>query len=208
MVDTSTLLSFIGVSLLLSLTPGPDNLFVITQSASKGAKTGIWISVGLCLGIIVHTTLAATGVGVLIQKSPTASRLLGFVGAGYLFYLAWQTIQQHTKKAQHNEPKNTIEAPVGVWRLLCKGFTLNVLNPKVTLFFIAFLPAFIKTENGNPMAQMLFLGMAFMLQALLCFSFFALLASNLQRLKHARIQHYSPWLEVLLYIGIGIWITM
>lgn len=177
-MDSSLFLSFLAASIILTVMPGPDNLLVMTESIAGGRKKGIALSLGLCLGILVHTSAAATGLSMIIKNSRIIYSLIGYFGAVYLFYLAYISLKEtRNHEAQvpnvENESLNTI---------IKRGFFLNLLNPKVSLFFIALLPQFI-TENGFSISnQMFVLGISFMIQALIIFIAMAILSGSLNKL--------------------------
>lgn len=173
MLDIQTLVMFIMASTLLALAPGPDNLFVLTQSMVRGSKAGIVITLGLCSGLVFHTSAVALGVAVIFQTSAVAFSLLKFVGAGYLLYLAYLSFKDASKTKL-----STDKLALSLGALYRRGILMNVTNPKVSIFFLAFLPQFTKPELGNVTAQVFLLGATFMLCALVVFSLIALLAGR------------------------------
>lgn len=196
------ILSFIGASILLTLMPGPDNIFVLTQSLSKGYKTGIAISVGLISGLIVHTTLAATGLAILILQSEFLFSILQYLGAGYLFYLAYQASREKQTEIEWIGKSKVKEA----WfPLVKKGFLMNVLNPKVSMFFIAFLPQFISEGGYHITLQMLILGLIFMAQALVIFSMLSVLSGRFSiHLNKPKFWTYTKWSKVIVLFILGL----
>lgn len=173
MLDIQTLAMFIMASTLLALAPGPDNLFVLTQSMVRGAKAGLAITLGLCSGLVFHTSAVALGVAVIFQTSALAFSLLKFVGAGYLLYLAYLSFKDASKTKL-----NADKLSLSLGALYRRGILMNVTNPKVSIFFLAFLPQFTKPELGNVTTQVFLLGATFMLCALVVFSLIALLAGR------------------------------
>lgn len=176
-MELELILSFIGASIILTLMPGPDNIFVLTESITKGQKNGILISVGLSLGILIHTLAAATGLSMIVQESAMAFSLIKYFGAAYLFFLAYQAFKEEKMVLDLNA--KPISKNDHSLLLIRKGFLMNVLNPKVSLFFIAFLPQFISSNGFNITMQMIILGLIFMLQAIVVFSFISILSSKL-----------------------------
>lgn len=162
--------------------PGPDNLFVLAQSLTRGSKTGIAISLGLVLGVIVHTSLAATGLTIILKQSELAFNAIKYVGAAYLFYLAYQASKEAPLSLESNDLSNSF----GAFQWIRKGFFMNVLNPKVSLFFIAFLPQFIDPKGMSTTYQLYFMGLLFMVQAFVIFSLIAVLAGRLTSLLNSR----------------------
>ncbi len=173
MLDAQTLVMFITASTLLALAPGPDNIFVLTQSLVRGAKAGVAITLGLCSGLIFHTLAVALGVAVIFQTSALAFSLLKFVGAGYLLYLAYLSFKDASKTKL-----NVDKLSLSLGQLYRRGIFMNITNPKVSIFFLAFLPQFTHPESGNVTAQVFILGATFMVCALCVFSLIALLAGR------------------------------
>jgi len=174
LLDLETILLFITASSLLALAPGPDNLFVLTQSMSKGVKDGILITLGLCSGLVFHTTAVAFGVAAIFQTSITAFNILKFIGAGYLLYLAYLSFKSNSK-TKLDTKNNSLSA----MKLYKRGVIMNITNPKVSIFFLAFLPQFTNPNLGSVTIQIFILGAIFMLCALVVFSLIALVAGKL-----------------------------
>jgi threonine/homoserine/homoserine lactone efflux protein len=173
MLSIQTLGAFFSVSLLLAIAPGPDNLFVLTQGMLQGRLAGLAITLGLCTGLILHTSLVALGLAVIFQTSSMAFSLLKVVGAGYLIYLAWQVFRAHERRI--GEARRVLE----IGRLYRRGIIMNATNPKVSLFFLAFLPQFTDPSTGSVTLQVMLLGGLFMLATLLVFGAMALLAGQI-----------------------------
>lgn len=174
MLDMNTLLMFTLASTLLALSPGPDNIFVLTQSMVKGTKAGVIITLGLCSGLIFHTSAVALGVAVIFQTSLIAFNILKIVGAGYLLYLAYMAFKDASKTTLHVDQK-----PLSLWAMYRRGVFMNVTNPKVSIFFLAFLPQFTNPQNGSLTLQIFTLGAVFMVCALVVFSLIAFLSSKI-----------------------------
>jgi threonine/homoserine/homoserine lactone efflux protein len=204
-MEASVALSFLSASVLLTLMPGPDNLYVLTESATKGSRHGLAISLGLCSGILVHTTAAATGLSLILQQSATAYTILKYLGAAYLLYLAYQS---WLDKDPAVRPKAVLHpSREHTWALIRKGFLMNVLNPKVSLFFIAFLPQFVRATGRAATVEMLWLGMLFMAQALLIFGLLSVLSGRLTRtLQRPGFWTVSRWIKtgVLAVLGVAL----
>lgn len=194
------LLTFVAASVLLSFVPGPDNIFVLMQSALHGRRAGIFITLGLCTGLLVHTTLVALGVAAVIMVSTTAFLALKLLGASYLIYLAvmaWRA----SASAMHQEKAPALSA--GQYYL--RGILMNLSNPKVAIFFLAFLPQFARPEAGSVTAQLLVLGGVFIAVALVVFALIACiagwLASSLGR--SAKAQILLNRLAALVFLGLA-----
>ncbi len=165
MLSLDTALLFMTASTALALSPGPDNLFVLTQSAVNGRLAGLLVTLGICLGLVVQTLLVALGIAVLFKTSPLAFTLLKYLGAAYLLYLAWQAFRSGPAQWQNGQT-NTPKA----WQLVGRGALMNLTNPKVIIFFLAFLPQFVQPEAGSVTAQLVMLGVLFMVCAAAVFS--------------------------------------
>ena len=174
-MDYSILLAFSVATFALALSPGPDNIFVLIQSVSNGRKFGLATVAGLMTGCLVHTTLLAFGVSVVINNSPIILVSIKVFGALYLLYLAWMVFKSDSDISLKNEvAKNR-----SLLDLFRKGFIMNVLNPKVTIFFLAFFPGFLFSEEINTIAQFYILGMLFILVSSVVFGGIAILAGTI-----------------------------
>ncbi len=201
-MELELIISFIGASILLTLMPGPDNIFVLTESITKGYKNGMAISIGLALGVLIHTLAAATGLSIIIQKSATLFSLIKYLGAAYLFYLAFISIKGEKPTLDFNIKR--ANGNIKVLPLVKKGFLMNVLNPKVSLFFIAFLPQFISSNGFNVTLQMIILGLFFMVQAIIIFSLIVLLSSRLTKyVNNPKFWKTTKWSKVTVLSILG-----
>lgn len=171
MTPLETTLAFFGVSVLLGLSPGPDNLFVLMQAALRGRGAGLLVVLGLCTGLLVHTAAVALGLAALFAASAAAFTALKLVGAGYLAWLAWQVLRAPT-----DAPELEASAAGEGWALVRRGIIMNVTNPKVSIFFLAFLPQFTRPEYGAVGLQVLWLGFVFIVATLLVFGSIAVFA--------------------------------
>ena len=153
----SQLALFVLASLVLIVTPGPDMIYVITRGIGQGRGAGLLSALGVSLGIIVHTTFAALGLSVVLRSSAIAFTLVKYVGAGYLIYLGLKSIR--SKEALLASVGTHQPAPQGA--IFWQGVVSNVLNPKVALFFLAFLPQFVRPNGTSPAVQMVSLGLLF-----------------------------------------------
>ena len=189
------ILSFLATSIILSFMPGPDNIYVLTESITKGSKNGVSISFGLGMGVLVHTTAAATGLSLIIMKSATVFTIIKYLGAAYMFYLAYKSIGE--KRIKIDIAKKEDDSNFNVFQLVRKGFLMNILNPKVSLFFIAFLPQFVSTDGYNITIQMIILGVIFMIQAIIIFSGIAILSSRLTKyVNDSKFWNITKWSKV------------
>jgi threonine/homoserine/homoserine lactone efflux protein len=189
---------------LLTVAPGPDNILVVSLGLARGRRPAVLAAWGMVSGVLVHTTAAALGISAVLAASPLAFRLVQYAGAAYLAYLAWRILRErggdgsgHAGTADH--------APVGDWALYRRGFLMNVLNPKVALFFLAFLPQFARAEAVWPIwMQMIGLGLVFMAQAWVIFTAFGLFAGILGETLTRR-----PWIQRLFdLLTAGVFATL
>ncbi|MBN2110057.1 MAG: LysE family translocator [Methanosarcinaceae archaeon] len=164
LIELTQLAYFVAASVALTLLPGPDIIFVLTQSISRGRMAGMATASGLCTGLMFHTTAAALGVSAILYRSALAFSVLKYAGAVYLLYLAFRAMK---------EGEDLIPSKISEERdlslLYRRGILMNLLNPKVSLFFLAFLPQFVDLAAGNVPSQMIFLGVVFLIQALVVF---------------------------------------
>ena len=201
MLSIETVITFFTASILLSLAPGPDNIFVLTQSALRGKGPGLIVMLGLCTGLIVHTIAVSLGVAIIFQTSTLAFSALKFVGAGYLIYLAWQAFRASAEKIQ-SEP----DGIVNYWKLYCRGIIMNITNPKVSIFFLAFLPQFAEPTRGPVAVQLILLGGIFILATILVFGGIALLAGTLGNLlnRSDRTQKILNKVAGTVFLGLAL----
>lgn len=171
MIPIESLTTFVIASVLLALVPGPDNIFVLTQSSVNGHKAGLLVTLGLCTGLIFHTTAVALGITALLKTSYVAFTVLKIAGAMYLLYLAWRAFHASSEEINTGQSREV----AGI-KYYLRGVIMNVTNPKVSIFFLAFLPQFADPSRGPVIQQIFFLGMVFILVTLLVFGGIALLA--------------------------------
>ena len=181
MLTPDAMMAFFVAALLLSIAPGPDNIFVLTQSALFGAGAGMVTTLGLVTGLCVHTTAVALGVAAIFQTSALAFTLLKTAGAGYLLWLAWLSFRAgaSTAKIAQGDGGPAGAAFPGYMALYRRGIVMNVTNPKVSLFFLAFLPQFCDPARGSVAVQVLILGALFMLATIVVFWTVAALGGRL-----------------------------
>ena len=199
-LSLETIIAFVIASVVLSLVPGPDNIFVMTNSALKGWKVGFYITLGLCTGLIGHTILVAIGVSVIFQTSALAFNGLKIVGACYLAYLGWLSLKSKELTIGLNDANNINRS------YYITGIVMNLTNPKVALFFLVFLPQFINPINGSVTIQIFILGFLFILSALCVFLSIAFLGSFLESYlkKSSAINKNINKLAALVYFALAI----
>ncbi len=196
----STLLYFLGASVALTLAPGPDNIFVLTQGIARGRKPAIVTALGMCSGVSVHTTAAAFGISAVFYSSIVAFNTVKYVGAAYLLYLAWKTLRERSSiRLSSPDDRSASE-------LFKRGFIMNVLNPKVAMFFLAFLPQFVSPTTRYFPLQMLLLGLIFMAQAVVIFTLIGYFSGGIGAfiLARPRVAKYFDWLTAGVFASLGI----
>lgn len=174
MLALETVGLFLSASLLLCVAPGPDNIFVLTQSMLRGGRAGFLVTLGLCTGLIVHTSAVALGVAIIFQRSLLAFTVLKLCGAAYLVYLAFGAFRAGAEKFEVGR-----KHPLTHAALYRRGIIMNVTNPKVSIFFLAFLPQFVDPSRGALPWQFMQLGGIFMLCTLLVFGLISLSAGRI-----------------------------
>ena len=185
MLENPGLSLFIITSLILIITPGPDIIFLIVQSLNNGARAGFLTALGLASGNLFHTAAAALGVSLIIQTSEIAFTGLKFLGVVYLLYLAYQLLSSTPPINQ-----NSSEQPHKNISFYKRGLLLNILNPKIALFFLAFLPQFIPSTSAQQHIDMIFLGTLFTSMVVLIFGSISLLAVRIKNIIHIKSVRY------------------
>ena len=200
-MSIETITTFVIASVLLSLAPGPDNVFVLTQSALRGKLAGILVSLGLCTGLIVHTTAVAFGIAVIFQASKIAFTILKLIGAIYLVYLAWKIIRSENVKIESGK-----KTEIKKRKLYFRGIIMNITNPKVSIFFLAFLPQFADPLKGSVTIQIFMLGFLFILSTIIVFGSIALLAGQIGSLltRSHKVQKIMNWSAGIVFISLAL----
>ena len=200
-----TLLSFIVATSVLAISPGPDNIFVLIQSITNGVKYGLATVYGLISGCIVHTTLVALGVSALIKENENLFLALKIFGASYLLFLAYSVFKSSSEidlSSRNESKKSTLQ-------LFKQGFIMNVLNAKVSIFFLAFFPAFLFSEVLSTITQFFILGMVFMAVSLVIFAVIALMAGQISTYlkQNKNTGNFLKWMQIFVFVGIAIFIV-
>ncbi|MEG9326979.1 LysE family translocator [Salinimicrobium catena] len=196
------IIPFLTASILLTISPGPDIIYVLVQGMTNGKKYGVMTAFGLVSGIIVHTSLVAFGISAILKQSEILFLIIKLFGAGYLLYLAYQVYKSDPSIKVNSENGGLKKDLSSLYK---RGFLMNVLNPKVAIFFLAFFPGFLWEPSGNTVAQFYLLGFLFMLQAFLIFSTVAVLAGKISGYlqKHPHSGVVFKWLQVIVFLGIA-----
>lgn len=208
-MDLANYLSFLGAAILLTLAPGPDNMYILTKSLSAGPRQGVTLAMGLATGPLWHTLLVMAGVAAFIQSSPASFMVLKYCGAAYLLYLSYGAFRSKGASIKAGDVVDKSESFALYKRGFKRGFLMNASNPKVLLFFLAILPQFVQ-PNGflSPSLQIGLLGLTFSIRRP---SFFSIAAICAGQLKDTLIRHESfPLImsrvegTLLLLIAIGL----
>jgi len=205
MLPFDLLTAFFITSILLGITPGPDNIFVLTQSAVSGRRAGIAVTFGLLTGIFCHTVAVAFGIAVIFQTSPLAFTILKIFGVGYLLYLAWSAFKAGNAKIKGKDLIN-----LSSFKLFRRGILMNISNPKIAIFFLAFLPQFADPELGSVSTQILLLGSIFNFATLLVFISICFLAGSIgDYLKSSdRAQIILNRIAGTVFVGLALKLTL
>ena len=191
---------FLTTSVLLNVTPGPDMMYVIARGVAQGRRAGILSALGVCTGLLVHVFAAALGLSALLQASAAAYAAVKLVGSAYLIYLGLRTLLVRTR------PDGAPCPPPRRTRLYFQGVLSNVLNPKVALFFVAFLPQFVPASSGSTFRPMLLLGLTFTALGVLWLIGLGLLSGAVGRWlnEHGAASRTMQWLSGAALIGLGV----
>jgi RhtB (resistance to homoserine/threonine) family protein len=210
MPDAQHLLLFIAAGWLLNLTPGPDVLYIVTNSLRAGAKAGIVAGLGITAGCFIHIFAAALGVSALLATSATAFTALKWLGAAYLLWMGAKLLLARAPQASADlAAMARAQAPLPLRAVFTGGFLTNVLNPKVAIFFLAFVPQFISPQAENKALAFVLLGVLFNLNAIPVNSGWALAAAWMAR--HGAVQKGMHWLDRAagaMFIGFGLKLAM
>ncbi|WP_054852778.1 LysE family translocator [Olleya sp. ITB9] len=200
------LFSFVLATAALAISPGPDNIYVLMQSITNGRKYGLATVCGLISGCLVHTTLVAFGVSAIIKESDTLFFIIKALGAIYLLYLAYKVFKSDANVTLSDAvvPKKSLG------QLFKQGVIMNVLNPKVSIFFLAFFPAYLYSETINTVTQFYVLGLLFMTTSFVVFALIAILAGFISDYlkQNKNIGLILKWLQIVVFIGIAIFIFL
>ncbi|WP_221801178.1 LysE family translocator [Oceanobacter mangrovi] len=181
MISLDTAMIFFPIAILMAMAPGPDNIFVLTQSAVHGRRTGLLVLLGLCTGLMGHTAAVAMGVAAIFQTSEMAFTVLKLVGAVYLAWLAWQAFRSKAGSLDADTEGNK-----SACSLYLRGIVMNLTNPKVAIFFLAFLPQFVDPAQSSIAGQIIMLGVLAIIATLLVFTAIAFGASMIgEKLKRS-----------------------
>lgn len=200
------LTAFVLATGALAITPGPDNIFVMVQSIVHGKKYGLATVAGLMSGCLVHTTLLALGASAILKENETLFFVVKLFGALYLLYLAYKVYASEAKI----KLADSSTAKKSMWGLFKTGFLMNVLNPKVTLFFLALFPGFLFSDAMGRVAQFYVLGFLFIAVSFLIFGSIALMAGQLKgfitKNQHAAV--FFKWMQIVVFLAIAVYLLL
>ena len=200
------LLSFILAVSILAISPGPDNIFVLMQSVVHGKKYGLATVIGLMTGCIIHTTFVAVGISAIIKENNSIFLAIKILGTIYLLYLAYKVFTSSSEISMNTE-KIQKKTPFQLFKI---GFIMNVLNPKVTIFFLALFPGFLFSESLSISLQFYILGALFILVSFVVFSSIAILGGAISEKikKSKKIVIWLQWMQICVFVGIAIFILI
>ena len=206
MIPLEVMAVFALASIALAMSPGPDNIFILTQSALFGPKSGVFVTLGLCTGVAVHTTGVALGVAAVFQNSSFAVNALKTIGAIYLFYLAIQAWKASATTLKNNDEHKLSSETISYRQLYWRGVVMNIANPKVALFFFAFLPQFSDASRGDVSVQILILGAMFIACAFAIFTALAYSAGFVANRfnSDSNAQKYLNQLAALVFVALAL----
>ena len=202
MIDYNFWFVFIGVTIALDVAPGPDVLYIITKTISGGKQIGFASSLGVCTGALFHIFLAAVGLSAILATSVIAFSIVKYIGVLYLLYLSYQSFKSNGTKFDitKEETNDTF------WKAFRQGVLIDILNPKVAIFFMAFLPQFVREGYGSVPFQFTYLGIIIILVAIIIEGIYILFASKIST-KLRENKKYSIWMDRVvgtMFLGLGI----
>lgn len=204
MVDLHFWLLFLSAVLVLNITPGPDLLYILTKTISGGRKVGWAAAMGVCTGALVHAVIAAIGLSAILMSSAVAFNIVKYAGVAYLLYLAWKSFRSSGTQLIVT-PKQK-EKKIFAWDAFKQGMLIDVLNPKVALFFMSFLPQFVRDGHGSTSWQLIYLGLLVVAIAAAIQTIFVLIADKL--LAHvSQNKSFGVWLDRMVggvFVALGI----
>ncbi|AFK03570.1 Lysine exporter protein (LYSE/YGGA) [Emticicia oligotrophica DSM 17448] len=207
MLDLQHFILFVLAALMLNITPGNDMIFVISRSLSYGTRAGVYAALGIALGCFVHTFAAAAGLSVIIQQSEVLFNIIRYAGAGYLIYIGIKSFMEKPTAMVFSQSDNNKNTNL---KILRQGTITNVLNPKVSLFFLAFLPQFINPQVENVSTQILLLGLWFNFSGTVVNILIAILFSKvIAKLKNfQRFWQIQNKISGAVLVGLGLQIAL
>lgn len=202
-MDTNFWLLFFSAVIAFNLSPGPDLIFILTKTISGGRKVGVAASLGVCVGALFHVVIAAVGLSAILVSSALAFSIIKYIGAGYLLYLAYQAFRSSGTPLSVEAEANFKGS---AWKAFKQGILIDVFNPKVAIFFMAFLPQFVRDDAGSTSWQLFYLGLLVILVAVVVELMYILLAAMFtEKLRDNR--SFGLWLDRtvgVIFVGLGL----
>jgi threonine/homoserine/homoserine lactone efflux protein len=200
-MNNTSLLAFVLAALVVLLIPGPGVLYVITRSLIQGRGAGLISVLGLSVGALVHVAAATAGLSAVLLASVTAFGIVKFLGALYLIYLGARALLASPATFDFTAPK-----PEASFRIFFDGVVISVLNPKIAIFFLAFLPQFVVQEQGAISYQFMLLGLLYVTLAICTDGAYAIFASSLRHFLNSRLIRgpMAKYVSGVIYIGLGV----
>ena len=203
MIDYNFWFLFISVAIALNIAPGPDVVYILTKTITGGKRIGIASSLGVCTGALFHVVISAIGLSAILYTSAVAFSIVKYIGAVYLLYLAYQAFRSSGLLIENNENQKSKET---MWGAFKQGVLIDILNPKVAIFFMAFLPQFVREGHGSTSFQLLILGVIIIILAIFIELVYVLLADSIaSKLRDDR--RYSMWMDRVVgvvFVGLGL----
>jgi len=198
---SASLLGFVAAAFVVLLIPGPGVLYIVARSVSQGQRAGLVSVLGLSVGALVHVAAATAGLSAILLTSATAFSIVKALGAGYLIYLGIRALL-----ARHSTTRPDASTPRSLYRLFTDGVVVSVLNPKIAVFFLAFLPQFIVPNQGTISHQFLLLGLLYVALAIFTDGAYALFASSIRRIPNRQLMlgALPKYASGLIYLGLGV----
>ncbi|MYN45484.1 LysE family transporter [Pseudoduganella sp. FT93W] len=202
LITPEQLIGFLGAAMLITVSPGPDNLMVLSVGMSRGRRQGMVFGLGCALGCLSHTLLATLGVSALIKASPLAFGALKLLGGGYLVWLGIGALR--SRGGARVEGSGLPEESLG--QLFAKGLFANAINPKVVLFFLSFLPQFVLAERGDASWQTAQLGVLFTLQGVVIFGLLGYFSGSVGSWinRHPGAGMWMDRVAGAIFVGLGV----
>jgi len=206
MPSIEVLIAFTLAALLMNISPGPSNLYVMARSIAQGTKGGIIATLGLAVGSLIHVAAAVLGLSAIFEHSPTLYTTVKLLGAGYLIYLGYSYWK--ASKEKHSSVKIEKSKAKPLWTVFYESVIVEVTNPKTALFFIAFLPQFVVPESGSITTQLLILGVIVTISAIPCDLLVALFSSKVSKwiIKNESAQVIQERISATILFGMGTYI--
>ena len=201
------MLEFFIAALVIGIAPGPDNLFVLAQSATYGARLGFCIILGLCTGIAIQICLLVAGVSALIAASPTAFFVIQCLGAAYLLYLAYKSFQMRTGTVEIDKGGSTLHELPSARKLYLRGIIMNMTNPKVILFILSLIPPAVRLDRPiHPSLQTAIFGAEFIIATMIVFGTIAILAGTVKKylLNSPKANRNLNWFSGCVFVLLAI----